>query len=621
MDRERIPPVKFSLILAVLLTATVGADITTGLVGYWPLDGNAQDASGNELHGTISKVTPAADRLGYPDSAMAFTGAADSFIRVADDPKLQLTGAMTLAAWVLLNNTNTNNSRIIAKSGGSGQRSWSLNIEATSGGVRFPATFQVASSGATNVSAVDTKPLVTDEWVHMAGVYRPGAVMEVYVNGELRRTVTTGVPGTQHSNNTLPVMIGSRNACTNCSWTGLIDEARVYARALSPAEVVELVNHHPAPRVKAWSPKPADGADDVENPLLEWKPGVTALLHNVYVGTDPELTEAQLVGPRSPLLMQWYAPGLVPGRTYYWRVDEIEADGKTIHTGDVWTFTALPLTAYRPEPANGANAVAPTATLAWRAGKGAVQHQVFFSDNVQAVAQGAAGADKGKIKETTFAPGNLQDATVYYWRVDEIGLDGKVQAGAVWSFATFRAVDDFEAYTDDEGKRIYETWVDGWTNNTGSQVGNTSAPFAEQTIIRRGKQSMPLDYNNIDAPFYSEAERSWTPQQNWTVDAIDTLTLYVRGRTANGAEKLYLTLEDTAGKKGTVTYPDSAVFKATQWTEWRIPLSVFADAGVNLARVKKLSLGVGDRAAPIKGGAGRLYFDDIVLLRPVPSQP
>ena len=619
---RRFSRVTSGLVLAVLVAATVQADITTGLVGYWPLDGDALDASGNDLHGTISgKVTPAPDRQGYADSAMSFTGAADCYISVADTPKLQITGEMTLAAWVFLDKTNANNGRIIAKSGGSGARAWSLNVEASSGGVTNPATFQVAVNGTTNLSARDTKPLPTDQWVHMAGVYRPGEVMEVYVNGELRGTNTTGIPGSQYSNNNLAVFIGSRNACTNCSWMGKIDEARVYSRALSAEELKELVQFNPLPRVKAWSPAPASGAEDVLVPLLSWKPGVTATLHNVYVGTDPNLTEANLAGPRSSLTMFWYVPALQPGQVYYWRVDEIEADGTTIHTGDVWTFQAQPLTAYHPEPADAAHAVSPTPTLTWRVGKGAAQHHLYLSDSSEAVSQGAAGADKGTRKETTFAPGALESATVYYWRVDEIAADGTIQAGPVWTFVTFLSVDDFEAYTDDEGGRIYETWIDGWTNSTGSTVGYVQAPFAERSIVHGGQQSMPLDYNNVNAPFYSEAERSWSTPQNWTVNEVNTLAFYIRGRSSNAPEKLYVVLEDSVGRKGTASHPDSTLFTSTKWTEWKIVLNDFTSAGVNLARIKKMYIGVGDRNNPAAGGTGRIYVDGIRLLKAAPAQP
>ena len=97
MDTQRTAQVVLGLVLAVLVAAGA-ADTTTGLVGYWPLNGDGQDASGNELHGTVTNVTPVADRLGNPDSAMSFTGVAGSIITVGNLPKLQLTGEMTLAA-------------------------------------------------------------------------------------------------------------------------------------------------------------------------------------------------------------------------------------------------------------------------------------------------------------------------------------------------------------------------------------------------------------------------------------------------------------------------------------------------------------------------------------------
>jgi hypothetical protein len=102
---------------------------------------------------------------------------------------------------------------------------------------------------------------------------------------------------------------------------------------------------------------------------------------------------------------------------------------------------------------------------------------------------------------------------------------------------------------------------------------------------------------------------------------VVTLALYIRGRSSNAAEMLYIILEDSTGRKGTASFPDSAVFTSTQWTEWKILLSDFASAGVNPARIKKMYLGVGDRATPVKGGAGRIYVDDIWLLKSAPAKP
>ncbi len=81
----------------------------------------------------------------------------------------------------------------------------------------------------------------------------------------------------------------------------------------------------------------------------------------------------------------------------------------------------------------------------------------------------------------------------------------------------------------------------------------------------------------------------------------------------NTPDRLYLAVEDSAGKNVMVTHPDPAATVTTAWTQWKIPLSSLT--GVNLAQVKKLYLGVGDRRAPVTGGAGRLFLDDIQVIK------
>ena len=146
----------------------------------------------------------------------------------------------------------------------------------------------------------------------------------------------------------------------------------------------------------------------------------------------------------------------------------------------------------------------------------------------------------------------------YYWRVDEVlAGGGGVKTGAVWSFMTHLPIDDFESYTDEEGSRIYQTWIDGYADNSsGSTVGHIDAPFAEQTIVHGGLQSMPLDYNNINSPFFSEAEREFAPAADWTVGDVNTLVLNVRGLATNKADPLYVAVKDGAGHTAIVTHPD-----------------------------------------------------------------
>jgi hypothetical protein len=72
-------------------------------------------------------------------------------------------------------------------------------------------------------------------------------------------------------------------------------------------------------------------------------------------------------------------------------------------------------------------------------------------------------------------------------------------------------------------------WLDGFVNGTGSTVGYFEAPFAETSIVNSGGQSMPLEYDNSAAPFYSEAELD-LGSADWDTNGADTLVVNVRGR-------------------------------------------------------------------------------------------
>jgi len=202
--------------------------------------------------------------------------------------------------------------------------------------------------------------------------------------------------------------------------------------SLNQATLPDVIDPGP----KAWSPSPADGAIGVLIPLLQWKPGTTALLHNVYLRTTPELTSADLVSANYPAVAYFHPPGFMPGTTYYWRVDEIEGNLTTIHTGNVWSFTSAPLTAYLPVPPDGAGYQNGDVDLAWTPGQNAFTHEVYFSVNKDDVANGAAGALKGAVNILSLELPPLALETTYYWRVDEIDSANNKTVGPVWSFTT-----------------------------------------------------------------------------------------------------------------------------------------------------------------------------------------
>jgi hypothetical protein len=294
-------------------------------------------------------------------------------------------------------------------------------------------------------------------------------------------------------------------------------------------------------------------------------------------------------------------------------------------------------------PSPGTTNLPQSLTLRWQAGDKAAEHDVYFGDSREAVANATPDTasvycGRQALDALSYDVEGLEWNKTYYWRVDEIsdtGADGPWK-GSVWDFTTADSivVDDFETYTNDSPNRVFQTWIDGAGfspdqsfpqgnsgNGSGAFVGYdpTQRDIMEKTIVHSGAQSTPLAYNNADSPYYSEAVRTWATPQDWTVNGVSALRLYFRGAAGNGLDSLYVAIEDKTGKAGVAVHPDPGRLTKARWTEWRIPVGTFTDAGVNLAAVKKMVIGVGDRTNPKPGGAGQLWIDDIAVVKPGPE--
>ncbi|MDI6451255.1 LamG-like jellyroll fold domain-containing protein [Anaerobaca lacustris] len=193
-------------------------------------------------------------------------------------------------------------------------------------------------------------------------------------------------------------------------------------------------------------------------------------------------------------------------------------------------FTTIPVHPREPQPADGTVGLAPDTSLSWRAGREAASHEVLLGTDPEALAPAAT------VHAPGYAPAALEFAGTYYWQVVEVNQTEAISswAGDVWSFSIqeYAVIDDFEDYTDDldAGQAIFDTWIDGWVNGSGSTVGYLEAPFAERTIVYEGRQSMPLQYDNAGSPWYSQAERTWDAPQDWTGHGADALVLHIQGR-------------------------------------------------------------------------------------------
>ncbi|MFH1717127.1 MAG: LamG domain-containing protein, partial [Planctomycetota bacterium] len=197
-------------------------------------------------------------------------------------------------------------------------------------------------------------------------------------------------------------------------------------------------------------------------------------------------------------------------------------------------FFSIPVQAREPNPGSMATDVPLDLTLGWRAGREADKHDVYFSDDFQAVADGTAPVTTAT--DTSHGPLALDLGKTYFWRVDEVN-DAETPAtwqGDIWNFSTIQylVVEDFESYTDNDGanEAIWQSWIDGFgTADNGSQVGYLFPPYAEQAIVHGGKQSMPLNYNNQGTFDHSQATKKLDSQRDWTVRGIAELSVWFRG--------------------------------------------------------------------------------------------
>ena len=199
----------------------------------------------------------------------------------------------------------------------------------------------------------------------------------------------------------------------------------------------------------ARSPNPADSALHAETWItLSWLPGDFAVSHDVYFGENlayvHDGSHGTFCGNQTSTYFDVglsgspYPDGLAPGTTYYWRIDEVKADGIK-YRGDVWSFTTGFLNAYNPFPADGSRFVDLNVTLSWTAGFGDVSHNIYFGDNFDDVDAGLGGTFQANRVSTSFNlgmlyPGGLVPDKTYYWRIDEVESGGNIYKGDTWSF-------------------------------------------------------------------------------------------------------------------------------------------------------------------------------------------
>jgi Concanavalin A-like lectin/glucanases superfamily/Bacterial Ig domain len=202
------------------------------------------DSSASPINGTLGAGAAAPTRVaaGKFGRALSFDGADSLSVPDGAATKLDLTSGMTVEAWVNPSSMNGWESVVYKERGGAGTGLLSYALYAHDGGTNTPpAGYVRTSSGGPDRVARGIARLPLNTWSHVAVTYTTqatapaGSTLRVYVNGTLVRTVTGAnqniLAGSQ------PLRIGNSNASVSEGFNGLIDEVRIYNRALSAAEI------------------------------------------------------------------------------------------------------------------------------------------------------------------------------------------------------------------------------------------------------------------------------------------------------------------------------------------------------------------------------------------------
>ncbi len=213
----------------------------SSLVGYWTFDEGsgsiAYDYSGNNATGTLTNG-PAwvAGRVG--SGALSFNTSTVTYVNFGNPTQLQITKDMTIIAWANTTSTTGNNG-IFSKAYNSAPslRAYRLGVTAT----RVPV-LDVADGTGAFTTAVASNSIASGAWQLVAMVYTAGAGSATfYING----VAAGGGSGlyTTLNNTTQAAQVGTWDTSTGANgFTGLIDDVRIYNRALSASEIQALYN-------------------------------------------------------------------------------------------------------------------------------------------------------------------------------------------------------------------------------------------------------------------------------------------------------------------------------------------------------------------------------------------
>ncbi len=224
---------------------------TSGLVAWWPFNGNANDASGNLHNGTINGATLTTDRFLNTNTSYLFS---NSYIQIQNNATLNPTQQISISSWVYLNKY-INDQNIVSKSYTSAVEPF-VQYTLKMGGINTTnklAQFQVNVNG-TRYALETINEIPLNQWIMITGTYN-GTTLNLYLNG-LMQTHTSSYIGflKQSSKVSISGTMASLNTTVNFGrWEagfpsqpqyldGKIDDVGIWNRALTQEEITNLYN-------------------------------------------------------------------------------------------------------------------------------------------------------------------------------------------------------------------------------------------------------------------------------------------------------------------------------------------------------------------------------------------
>ncbi len=504
-----------SLVLSILVLSMSGA-AWADLIGHWTLNegsgATAYDASGNGNNGSINGNPKWV--VGHLGGALEFDGS-DDYVDCGTNPSLNLT-KWTVSFWLRVNE-NKNYNGFVIKGLDAAENYEVLGF--ADGSFHFPIAFADGSR-----TYVNTSPgvIVPGEWAHFAYSYDSTEGRRLYKNGSL---IFSDSESKIPRSSTASLTIGNEQPMSRYV-NGAMDDVRIYNHVLTEPEILAAMEGSRG-YPYALGPKPADGALHADTWVtLSWRPGDFAVSHDVYLGDKLDdvkngIGDTFRGNQTSTFYVAGfpgfaYPGGLVPGTTYYWRIDEVNnADPNSPWKGKVWRFSIPPKTAYNPKPPDGAEFVDPNVKLSWTPGFGAKLHTVYFGDNFDTINNATGGVAQGPA---TYNPGPLQSEKVYYWRVDEFDAKGTYK-GDIWSFTTPGAAGNPKPANGAAGVQMVAklSWTPA-TNATSHDVYFGTDKEAVKNATTASPQYKGSKVKGSES--YDPGKLTWYSPYYWRVDAV-----------------------------------------------------------------------------------------------------